>query len=50
VRLVRVGAVSATGAPESEAAARAMGIVALSGGNAWIWRKGGFTVLDMREL
>jgi hypothetical protein len=50
VRLVRVGALGATGAPESEAAARQLGVVALSGPNAWVWRKGGFSVLDMREL
>jgi hypothetical protein len=46
VRLVRVGAINASGAPESEGE---IGIVALGGPNAWIWRKGAFTVLDMHE-
>jgi hypothetical protein len=50
VRLVRIGATNASGAPESETAARNMGIVALSGGNVWLWRKGTFNILDMREL
>jgi len=49
VRLVRVGALDGTGTPESEAAAREVGIIALSGPNAWIWRGGAFTVLDMHE-
>lgn len=49
VRLVRVGQLDATGAPVDAAAAREVGIVALSGANAWIWRNGAFTVLDMHE-
>jgi hypothetical protein len=50
VRLLRIGATSATGGPESEATARDLGVIALSGPNAWVWRKGAFNVLDMREL
>jgi hypothetical protein len=49
LRLVRVGQLDAKGAPESDAAARDVGIVALSGANAWIWRNGAFSVLDMHE-
>ena len=49
VRLVRVGQLDATGAPEDAAAAREVGIIALTGANAWIWRNGAFTVLDMHE-
>jgi hypothetical protein len=49
VRLVRVGQLDAKGAPESTAAAREVGIIALSGANAWIWRNGAFSVLDMHE-
>jgi len=45
VRLVRVGALDGNGAPEGDAG----GIVALSGPNVWVWRKGAFTVLDMHE-
>jgi hypothetical protein len=49
VRLVRVGELDATGAPADKAAEREVGIVALTGSNAWIWRNGAFTVLDMHE-
>jgi hypothetical protein len=49
VRLVRVGLLDASGAPESQAAARDVGIVAVTGANAWIWKNGAFTVLDMHE-
>jgi hypothetical protein len=49
VRLVRVGQLDGSGAPESAAAAKDVGIVALTGANAWIWRNGAFTVLDMHE-
>ena len=49
VRLIRVGQLDAKGAPESESAARDVGIIALSGANAWIWRNGAFSVLDMHE-
>ena len=49
VRLVRVGQLDAKGAPESDAAGRDVGIIALSGANAWIWRNGAFTALDMRD-
>lgn len=49
VRLARVGALDSSGAPESDAAARDTGVLALSGPNAWIWRNGAFTVLDMHE-
>ena len=49
VRLVRVGQLDGKGAPESDAAARDVGIIALSGANAWVWRNGAFTVLDMHE-
>ncbi|MDB4942510.1 MAG: hypothetical protein JWP97_2044 [Labilithrix sp.] len=49
VRLIRVGQLDGKGTPLSEAAAREVGIVALSGANAWIWRNGAFTVLDMHE-
>jgi hypothetical protein len=45
VRLVRVGQLDANGAPEGDG----VGVVALSGPNVWVWRKGGFTVLDMHE-
>jgi hypothetical protein len=49
VRLVRVGQLDAMGAPQDQAAARDVGIVALSGANAWIWRNGAFSVLDMHD-
>ncbi len=49
VRLVRVGQLDATGAPEDAAAAKEVGIIALTGANAWIWRNGSFSVLDMHE-
>ena len=49
VRLVRVGQLDSLGSPVSEAASRDCGIIALSGNNAWIWRNGAFTVLDMHE-
>lgn len=49
MRLVRVGQLDATGAPTGSAAARDVGIVALSGANAWLWRNGAFSVLDMHE-
>jgi hypothetical protein len=49
VRLVRVGKLDATGAPQDPVAARDVGIIALSGANAWIWRNGAFSVLDMHE-
>ncbi len=35
--------------PRGDAAGRDVGIIALSGANAWIWRNGAFTVLDMHE-
>ena len=49
VRLIRVGELDATGAPADKAAEREIGIVALTGANAWIWRNGAFSVLDMHE-
>jgi hypothetical protein len=49
VRLVRVGRLDSAGAPQDSAAAREVGIIALSGPNAWIWRNGTFSVLDMHE-
>ncbi len=49
VRLIRVGQLDAKGNPASEAAARDVGIIALTGANAWIWRNGAFSVLDMHE-
>ena len=49
VRLVRVGQLDSSGAPDGKAAERDVGIVALTGSNAWIWRNGAFTVLDMHE-
>jgi hypothetical protein len=49
VRLIRVGQLDSTGAPESDAGARDVGVIALTGANAWIWRNGAFTVLDMHE-
>ncbi len=49
VRLIRVGQLDAKGSPASEAAARDVGIIALTGANAWIWRNGAFSVLDMHE-
>ena len=49
VRLVRVGQLDANGAPEDAAAAREVGIIALAGTNAWVWKNGAFSVLDMHE-
>jgi hypothetical protein len=49
VRLVRVGQLDAHNAPEDPGAARDVGIIALTGANAWIWRNGAFSVLDMHE-
>lgn len=49
VRLVRVGQLDNTGAPEDAAAAKEVGIIALTGANAWVWRNGSFSVLDMHE-
>ena len=49
VRLIRVGQLDASGAPEDAAAAREVGIIALTGANAWMWRNGSFSVLDMHE-
>jgi hypothetical protein len=46
VRLVRVGAMNAQGAPE----AQEVGILALSGPNVWLWKGGSFSALDMRDL
>lgn len=49
VRLIRVGQLDGSGAPEDQAAARDVGIIALTGANAWLWRNGSFSVLDMHE-
>jgi hypothetical protein len=49
VRLVRVGELDAAGGPADKAAERDIGIIALTGSNAWIWRNGAFSVLDMHE-
>lgn len=49
VRLIRVGQLDAAGAPRDQAAARDIGVIALSGANAWMWRNGAFSVLDMHE-
>ena len=46
VRLVRVGGRSGT---TTDGEARETGIVALSGPNAWIWQKNGFSVIDANE-
>ncbi|MCW5833698.1 MAG: hypothetical protein KIS78_14945 [Labilithrix sp.] len=46
VRLVRVGGRSGT---TTDGEAREAAIVALSGPNAWLWRKNGFTVVDAHE-
>jgi len=47
VRLVRVGALGATGGPEG--GDEEVGTVALAGPNVWLWRGDGFTALDMHE-
>lgn len=49
VRLVRIGGLNAVAEPESAAAGREMGILALSGPNVWVWKNGQFSVLDMRD-
>ncbi len=52
VRLIRLGALDATGTPEHERdadEASDVGILAVGGAHAWIWRDGAFTVLDMRS-
>ena len=46
VRLVRIGGRSGT---TTDGEARETGIVALSGPNAWIWQKNGFSVIDANE-
>lgn len=50
VRLVRVGGLNAVAEPESAAAGREMGILALSGGNVWVWKNGAFGVVDMTDF
>jgi hypothetical protein len=46
VRLVRVGGPITRGT-ESGSAPAELGIVAVSGPNAWIWKSGAFHVIDM---
>jgi hypothetical protein len=48
VRLVRVGATNAQGAPENPA--RDVALLALSGPNVWLWKAGTFTPIDVRSL
>jgi hypothetical protein len=50
VRLARVGGLNAIAEPESAAAGREMGILALSGPNLWVWKNGAFSVVDVRDL